>query len=339
MVDISHLITPFKIGRPVLQGSGLAGTFDARAVDCPFVFRHRDSFYMTYIGFDGIGYQTGLARSDDLVRWDKLGVMLPRGCHAEWDKVGMACTTLLTDNDLYGEHRLKKYAGKYWLMYHSYPKPGYESGSAEIGLAWTEDETLMHWEFADEPVYSWRGGAEFERGGLYKSTLIEHGGRFYMFYNAKNKDAEGWTEQTGVAWSEDLFHWERNPENPVIPVTKGAWDSQFASDPVVYYDTRIDRWVLFYFGLGDLSACEGLAVSEDLLHWEKFPAPILTTGRPGTVDEIYAHKPSVICHDGCLYHFYCACRPERADDMAKNGGEFRCISVARSKPWPDDIVR
>ena len=77
---------------------------------------------MTYIGFDEIGYQTGLAVLDNLIDWEKLGVILKRGSHAEWDKVGMAATSLLMDRDLYGGNKLKKYQGKYWLVYHAYPQ-------------------------------------------------------------------------------------------------------------------------------------------------------------------------------------------------------------------------
>ena len=237
------------------------------------------------------------------------------------------------DKNGYSVRGLKKIDGKYWMMYHSYPGEGYESGPAEIGLAWTADESLMHWEFSDAPVFSWRGGASFERGGLYKCWLIEHEGRFYLFYNAKDIDSSGWIEQTGGAVSDDMFHWKRLPDNPILPVTKGAWDSRFCSDPVVKWDSRTGLWVMFYYGLGNLSACDGLAFSRDLLHWEKYPIPILTVGGAGTIDSIYAHKPGVIAADGALYHFYCACRPHREGDPADNGGEFRCISVARSQPW------
>ena len=120
---------------------------------------------------------------------------------------------------------------------------------------------------------------------------------------------------------------------PVLPVTPGAWDSVFASDPVVVYDGKIESWVMFYYGLGNLSACDGLALSEDLIHWQKFPAPILTIGARGQIDSKYAHKPGIICHDGMLYHFYCACREHRQGDPADNDGEMRAITVARSAPW------
>src|SRR4051794_30071755 len=74
----SRYETPYKYGKLVLAASPDAGAFDSRSVDCPFVFSHDGLFYMTYLGFDGTGYQTGLASSRDLVQWQKLGCILKR---------------------------------------------------------------------------------------------------------------------------------------------------------------------------------------------------------------------------------------------------------------------
>jgi hypothetical protein len=53
---------------------------------------------------------------------------------------------------------------------------------------------------------------------------------------------------------------------------------------------------------------------------------LIDVGLPGSVDETYAHKPSVIFHHGALYHFYCAV-------SGKWPNERRGISVARSGAW------
>jgi beta-xylosidase len=91
---------------------------------------------------------------------------------------------------------------------------------------------------------------------------------------------------------------------------------------------------MFYFGFNGKTAQEGIAVSRDLRNWEKFPAPVLAAGAGGDIDATHAHKPGILYHDGALYHFYTACRPYKEGDAANNGGEFRCISLARSTPWP-----
>src|SRR5690349_3032291 len=70
--------TPYKYGKLVLAASADGSAFDSRSVDCPFVFHHDGRYWMTYVGFDGTGYQTGLASSDGLLAWNKEGCVLRR---------------------------------------------------------------------------------------------------------------------------------------------------------------------------------------------------------------------------------------------------------------------
>jgi len=328
---IREISTPYKLGKPVITGSGIQGRFDYGAVDVPFVFYHRDQFHMLYVGFDGDGYQTALASSDDLIHWELKGIVLKRSKNKkQWDHVGAAGTWIIKEtNNLFEIPTLKKIDNRYWMVYHSYPEVGYERGPAKMGLAWSEDEDLLQWNRLDKPIYSWEGGNDWEKGGLYKACIIEYDGLYYMFYNAKDKDEGPWTEQIGVATSSDLFHWNRFPRNPVLKVTKGAWDSRFVSDPNVFYDGT--RWLMFYYGFDGNHAQEGCAVSEDLLHWIKIPNPIVCFGNPGQLDEIHAHKAAIIYYNGILYHFYCAVRKYKEGDPTKNYNEFRCITVATSK--------
>ncbi|MGG4032949.1 hypothetical protein ABEV74_04445 [Paenibacillus cisolokensis] len=328
--QLSGCLTPFKWGRPVLVGSGEPGAFDCHAVDCPYVFRHHDRFYMMYVGFDGKGYQTALAVSDDLLHWEHMSTILRRDEGSGWDSRNIAGTWIMRDNDMHGPGTLKRWNGKYWLAYHSYPGDGYEEGSAKIGLAWTEDESLTTWHRLPDPILAPEDGEEWERGGLYKECLLEHDGTFYLFYNAKNKNRGRWVEQTGVATSTDLVQWRRHADNPVIRVTPDAWDSGFVSDPCVLRDG--DRWVMFFFGYDYKAAQEGIAFSDDLLNWTKYPEPIITVGKESELDAIFAHKPSVITHEGVLYHFYTASRRPREGDRTCNiFPEFRTITVATSR--------
>ncbi|QQE77964.1 hypothetical protein [Alicyclobacillus sp. SO9] len=328
---LEKYLTPHKYGKPVLSPSGQESEFDSNAVDIPFVFFHNNRFYMMYVGFDGKGYQTALAVSDDLIKWEHLGVILHRKKQGRWDDVGAAGTWILREDDLSRLPTLKKFKGKYWLVYHSYPQNGYENGPAEIGLAWSEDENLLEWNRLDAPVYSWRDGDEWESGGLYKACLIEDEGQFYMFYNAKNTNSGRWIEQTGVAMSADLINWHRSSENPILRVTPDHWDSQFVSDPCVVRDGS--QFVMYYFGYNLRHAQDGIAFSRDLIHWDKHTEPIIPHGKPEEIDGIHAHKAAVVRYKGVLYHFYCASRNYRDGDPACNfGTEFRCISLATSHP-------
>lgn len=322
---------PYKYRKAVLEGSGVKGAFDEWAVDVPFVFRHRGRFFMLYTGFDGIGYQSALASSDDLLHWKHYGMVLERrNKPGKWDGISLAGTWILREMDLYGSYELIKFQGKYWMFYHSYPGSGYETGPAEMGLAWTEDEDLLDWRRLEEPVFSWKGGADWEKAGLYKTCFFRHGDLFYMFYNAKNEES-GWIEQTGAAVSKDLLHWERYEGNPVLAVKPGTWRSHFVSDPNIVRDGEL--WLNFFFGYDRRHAQDGIACSRDLFHWDMAEEPLLPVGAEGEIDSTHAHKAAIITVGKRLYHFYNAVRPWQEGDRTKNGNEYRVISVASSEPF------
>jgi hypothetical protein len=188
---------------------------------------------------------------------------------------------------------------------------------------------LRKWQ-VDPPCLRPEDGAEWESGGLYKPCLVEDRGTYYLFYNAKTKNRPreqggGWIEQTGVATSRDLKTWKRYDGNPIIPVgPKGSADERFASDPCVLVDGK--RWVYFYYSLGQGKARDLLAIGDSPFAPRKVDEILIDTGPPGSVDETYAHKPSVVWRRGALYHFYCAV-------SGRYPKETRGISVASSAPF------
>lgn len=327
--DASPYRTPYKIGRLVLAADPAPQSFDSRSVDCPFVFRHDSPFYMTYIGWDGTGYQTGLASSADLIHWQKAGSILRRDPASAITRYNVAMNWILRDLNLRSKGELHRVNGRYLGVFHAYPNPGLEEGPAVIGLCWSDN--LRDWTIGDV-VLQPAEGAPWEQGGLYKPCLVEKAGTYYLFYNAKSRnlpksEGGGWREQTGVATSTDLKTWKRFGGNPVIRNgPPGSPDERFASDPCVMTDGG--KWLLFYFGLDRKGAARDLlAIGDDPFHFQKENGILIDTGPPGSVDATYAHKPSVIWHNGALYHFYCAV-------SGKWPNETRGISVACSRPWP-----
>lgn len=305
---IEMIRTPVKHDQLVIAPSYRMGAFDSHAVDGPFPFLHDGRLWMTYIGWDGIGYQTGLASSEDLLNWKKEGLVLSRGPKGSVTEYNVALTCILRENELFASATLKRVNGRFVGTYHAYPQPGYETGPAVIGLCYSED--LRSWDVCP-PVLEPDPSCEWEAGGLYKSWLLENEGRYYLFYNAKNHTGGPWIEQTGMATSHDLVHWERYPGNPVIRIgKKGDFDDRFASDPCVL--RHEGTWIMFYFGLcSDGHARDGAAFSEDFLNWRKAGEVLIDIGPEGSLDSLHAHKPGIISRDSQLYHFYCAVAPAK----------------------------
>jgi len=270
-----------------------------------------------------------------------------------YTKYNLALSSILRDKNLHGTGEALKVDGQYLGAWNAYPGAGYEEGAAVIGLATSPD--LLHWKLTD-PILTPDQGAPWEHGGLYRPDLLLDEGTYYLYYNAKTdtllkSEGGGWHEQTGVATSRDLKQWTRSSLNPILPngprgseTGSGTWpasnplhdqtssipdarDSRFASNPYVVKNGR--QFAMFYFGFGYQRpgrACEMLALGNDPFHFAKQSEILIDTGVPGTIDETFAHKPSVIYHEGVLYHFYCAV-------SGKYPNEVRGIAVARSKPW------
>ena len=280
--DLAPFRTPYKYGKRVLEKSGVSGSFDEKSVDCPFVCEAGGRFHMTYVGFDGNGYQTGLASSRDLVHWERAGLILARDPGDPITRYNIALMCILREDELESAGRLRKVDGRYLGAWHAYPNQGYEAGPAVIGLAWSDD--LHHWK-RTEPILRPEDGAAWERGGLYKPYLVKSGDTYYLFYNAKNDVERGWIEQTGLATSKDLKTWTRFTGNPIL--TSGgpdSWDARFASDPAVFRYKK--WWALYYYGLAaNGRARELLALGADPYHFTKVPEILVDVGPPGSIDE------------------------------------------------------
>ena len=90
---------------------------------------------MLYIGFDGTGYQTGLAVSADLVHWKREALVGPRDPASTYTKYNLAISSILRDKNLHGPGEALKIDGEYLAAWNAYPSAGYEEGAAVVGLA------------------------------------------------------------------------------------------------------------------------------------------------------------------------------------------------------------
>ena len=66
----NEIKTPYKYGLVMVP------TDNSYKMDCPSVFRKEGKWFMTYLIYDGRGYETWLAESDDLLHWKHLGKVM-----------------------------------------------------------------------------------------------------------------------------------------------------------------------------------------------------------------------------------------------------------------------
>ncbi len=312
--------TPYKYGL-VLVPEGTS-----TMVDCPSVFRYKKAWYMTYLTFDGKGYETRIAKSDDLLHWKDLGKILSFTTDT-WDANQKAGYIALQDYKWGGSYEVEKYNGKYWMSYLGGAKEGYEAGMLGIGMANTKKLVdPEEWVRLARPViFPTDGDARwYDDVTIYKSSIIHDkkktlGHPFVMYYNGNGKDK---VERIAMAVSDDMEHWKRYGSEPVMDHQKGI-----TGDAVIA--KMDDLWVMFYFGaFWKPGAFDRFACSYDLVNWTDWDGDdLISPSEP--YDAKFAHKPFVLKHNGIVYHFYCA-----VDQQNHRG-----IAVATSKDLGKSTLR
>src|SRR3954470_16793419 len=92
-----RIATRLREAEPAVRPSHRAGAFDALAVYCPFVFSVDGRQGMTYVGWDGTGYQTALTwKGHD--GWGDGHVVLPRNPASELRRYNAAMTSIVREN-------------------------------------------------------------------------------------------------------------------------------------------------------------------------------------------------------------------------------------------------
>jgi beta-1,2-mannosidase len=150
------------------------GVEDPRIVESP-----DGKYIMTYTSYDGQIARLMLATSDDLVKWQKRGIVLNGKYKNTWSKSG-AIVTKQAGEKIVAE----KINGKYWMYF----------GDTDLFMANSDD--LVHWEPVEE------NGELIKvlrpRPGYFDSRLVESGPYallkdegILLIYNGMNLDGDG----------------------------------------------------------------------------------------------------------------------------------------------------
>ncbi len=212
--------TPFKYGVVFKHPDS------TKLIDSPTIFRKNKKWYMTYILYDGQGYETWLAESTNLLEWKTKGKILSFS-EKTWDANQKAGYVSLVDVNWGGKYGVEKFQNKYWMSYLGGNSKGYEAGVLGVGMAnSTEIMTAKEWDKIEKPIMLPHDADArwFENKTIYKSHIIHDkklltGHPFVMYYNAKGDTAN--YESIGMAVSDDMVKWERFGKNPVITKNKG----------------------------------------------------------------------------------------------------------------------
>lgn len=322
--------TPHKYGLVMVPPN------DSKKMDCPSIFRKDGKWIMSYLIYDGRGYETWLAESDDLLHWENKGRIMSFSTDTtRWDWNQKAGYVSLQDYKWGGSYELESFDGKYWMSYFGGNTTGYETGLLSMGMAYTDQDpaTVHEWKYLDKPALMSTDADVrwWENSTMYKSSVIRDkekltGHDFVMYYNARGDSINPGrgAERIGMAVSDDMKTWKRFMKDPVLNHHKGITGDAFIQ--------KIgDVYVMFYFGAfwnkERSNAFNRFACSYDLVNWTDWTGEdLIAPSEP--YDELFAHKSFVIKWKGTVYHFYCAV----------NKKEQRGIAVATSKDLGKSVM-
>ena len=179
--------------------------------------------------------------------------------------------------------------------------PELRHNSATIGHA--ESCDLLNWRDKGRALGPGRLG-EWDDLSVWTGSVIKRGGLYYMLYTGRCQAEQGTVQRIGLARSDDLYHWEKHPDNPVMEADPEHYEKFGASD--YYWESWRDPYLIcdhggrYYYAFitarqsrGELDerGCIAAAKSRDLINWEILP-PACAPARFAEMEvpQIFEHR-------------------------------------------------
>lgn len=164
---------------------------------------------------------------------------------------------------------------------------------ASIGHAVSSD--LTRWSVLPDALQPGPPGS-WDDLATWTGSVLAHDGRWYMLYTGINRSERGLIQRIGLATSDDLSHWQKHGDNPVLEadprwyelLEPSRWRDQSWRDPWLFVDpgdgsigcllTARSR-----HGAPDGAGVIGRARTRDFVHWDVLP-PVTTPGEFAQVE-------------------------------------------------------
>jgi beta-1,2-mannobiose phosphorylase / 1,2-beta-oligomannan phosphorylase len=252
----------------------------------PDVVRYADRYWMYYsMGPDAQGrWAMGIAASDDLTYWEKVGEILPTEAYEAKGLVAGAALVL---------------DGRIHLFYSTYGNGANDA----ICHAWSDDG-LNFQRNSSNPVFAPRG--DWNNGRAIDSDVIEHEGKLLLY--CATRDPAGKTQMlVGAEAPRNSAYgradWQQFPGGPVLK-PELPWEKQCIEAPSIC--RHGDRLFMFYGGgYNNQPQQIGAATSRDGRHWQRLsPQPLLPNGLPGEWNSSESGHPGVFVEESGETHLF-----------------------------------
>ena len=186
--------------------------------------------------------------------------------------------------------------------YADFSLPPPAPGAKASAFAWKPDAS---------PVLS---PGDWDSVDVLNPSVARKENTYYNFYSG----FDGKTWHTGLAISDDGFHWRK--QGRIISPGPASWEGAYiaANGSALWNGSEF----LYWYQAGPRETPEiGLAQSSDGKQWRKHPAPVLETGPRGSWDERGVADPYVLRIGDTYYMYY----------LGQDRARRQRLGVARSR--------
>jgi beta-fructofuranosidase len=150
---------------------------------------------------------------------------------------------------------LMQFKGAYHLFYQHNPKAA-EWGNMTWGHAVSPD--LIHWTHLPNALYP---DQPYDKDGVFSGCAVNNNGVPTLIYTGVHPEVQC------IATSQDMIHWKKSSNNPVIPVPPAGLEITGFRDPSVWWDNG-EWFMVVGSGIKDVGGAILLYHSKDLYHWD-----------------------------------------------------------------------
>lgn len=256
----------------------------------PSVIRFKGENLMYYslpgpVGEGMGGWSVGIAKSRDLLDWQRVGQVKPA---QECDKMGLAAPAAWVHD------------GKVHLFYQTYGNGTKDA----ICHAWSEDG-LNFTRNPENPVFAPTG--DWTVGRAIDAEVFPVGDRLFLWFATRDPKME--IQMLGVAaapldsdYGRD--QWKQLVDGPILK-PELPWEKKcIEAASVMERDGKL--WMFYAGGYNNDPQQVGVATSKDGVHWTRFSEkPLLPNGPPGSWNSSESGHPGVFNdEEGTTHLFY-----------------------------------
>lgn len=238
-------------------------------------------------GVEDSGWNIGIAESENLTKWTKVGEIVPEP-GANYEKKGLCAPCALVKG------------GRVHLFYQTYgngPNDAICHAVSEDGIHFKRNAT--------NPIFKPTG--KWNCGRAIDAEVCEFNNQYYLYFATRDPDYKIQMLGVAIAPKETNFNrgdWIQAVDAPVL-YPELPWEGECIEGPSI--TIQGEKMYMFYAGgYNNWPQQIGVAISDDGLTWRRlFEEPFLPNGKPGEWNESESGHPHIFTDDdGKTYLFF-----------------------------------